>query len=141
MAFRDRLREILRIKETPHRIAMSFSTGVFIGMSPFLGIHTILGVIVAWIFRLNTFAIIAGVYVTNPWTIVPIYTFSTFVGIQCLGLQQIIPKIDWSTITFSKFLNELTPFLMPFIVGTLLVGFLSSIITYIIIYNTVKKVH
>ncbi len=94
---------------------MSFSTGVFIGMSPFLGIHTILGVIVAWLFRLNTFAIITGVYITNPWTIVPIYTFSTWVGVQCLGLQQIIPKIDWSTITFSKFLNELTPLLMPFI--------------------------
>ncbi|MDH5203066.1 MAG: DUF2062 domain-containing protein [Nitrospirota bacterium] len=140
MAFRDRLREILKIKETPHRIALSFSTGVFIGMSPFLGIHTILGVIVAWLFKLNTFAIIAGVYVTNPWTIVPIYTFSTWVGVQCFGVKQIIPKIDWSTITFSKFINDLSPLLMPFIFGTLLIGLLSGIVSYLIIYRTIKRI-
>lgn len=141
LAFRDRLREILKIKESPHRIAIAFSTGVFIGMSPFLGIHTVLGIAVAWIFRLNRLATIVGVYVTNPWTIVPIYAFGTWVGAKCLGMKQIIPGIDWSNITFSHFLNDLRPLLMPFIFGTLLTGFLSGIISYFIIYRVVERAH
>ncbi|MEW6162564.1 MAG: DUF2062 domain-containing protein [Nitrospirota bacterium] len=141
MTFRDRLREIVKIRESPHRIALAFSSGVFIGMSPLLGLHTLLGVAVAWLFRLNTFAVIAGVYITNPWTIVPIYTFSTWVGAQCLGTKWIIPKVDWSNITFSHLLNNLKPLLLPFIFGTLLVGFLTAIISYIIIYRAMKKAH
>ena len=139
MAFKDRIRDVIKLKESPHRIALAFSTGVFIGMSPLLGLHTILGVTSAWLFRLNTFAIIAGVYVMNPWTIVPIYAFSTWLGAQCLGLEQMIPEIDWSNVTFSHLLNELKPLLMPFIFGSLLIGSVTSVITYIIIYMAAKK--
>ncbi len=117
---------------------MAFSVGIFIGMSPFLGIHTLLGVIVAWAFRLNTFAIITGLYITNPLTVVPIYTFSTWIGAECLGREQIIPRLDWTNITFSHLLDSLKPLLVPFIFGTLLVGFFTAIISYIIIYKVTK---
>ncbi len=141
MAFRDRIKDVIKLKESPHRIALAFATGVFIGMSPLLGLHTLLGFVVAWIFRLNPFALLAGVYITNPWTIVPIYTFSTYVGAQCLGIEQIIPKIDWSDISFNYLLNNLEPLMMPFIVGTLMMGTLTSVISYIIIYKAAKKIH
>ena len=141
MAFRDRIKSVIKLKESPHRVAIAFATGVFIGMSPLIGLHTILGFAIAWIFRLNPFALLAGVYITNPWTIVPIYTFSTWVGTQCLGIEQLIPEIDWSNITFSYLLNELEPLLMPFIFGSLLIGSLTSILSYIIIYLAAKKAH
>lgn len=131
MAFRDRIRDVIKLKESPHRIALAFSTGVFIGISPLVGLHTILGVTVAWLSRLNTFAIMTGVYVTNPWTIVPIYAFSTWLGAECLGIEQLIPNIDLSNGTFSHLLNELKPLLMPFIFGSLLIGSVTSVITYI----------
>ena len=67
-------------------IALAFSVGIFVGMSPLFGIHTILGLILAWIFSLNKFVTIVGVYITNPWTIVPIYTFATWFGGKLLGL-------------------------------------------------------
>ncbi len=141
MAFRDRLREVIKLRESPHKVALAFATGVFIGMSPLLGFHTLLGFAVVWIFRLNPFATLAGVYITNPWTIVPIYTFSTWVGTQCLGIEQMIPEIDWSNFTFINLLDDLEPLLMPFILGTLLIGSITSIICYIIIYMAAKKVH
>lgn len=139
MAFIDRIKDIVKLKESPHKVALAFSTGVFIGMSPLLGLHTILGVTAAWLFRLNTFAIIAGVYVTNPWTIVPIYAFSTWLGAQCLGIKQLIPDIDWPNITFSCILSSLEHLLMPFLFGTFLVGSLTSVISYVIIYRAIKK--
>ena len=141
MAFRDRLREVIKLRESPHKVALAFATGVFIGMSPLLGLHTLLGFVVAWIFRLNPFALLAGVYITNPWTVVPIYTFSTYVGAQCLGIEQIIPKIDWSDITFINLMNDLEPLLMPFIFGTLLTGSITAIISYFIIYAAAKRAH
>jgi uncharacterized protein (DUF2062 family) len=139
LVFIDRLRDVIKLKESPHKIALAFSTGVFIGISPLLGLHTILGVTAAWLFRLNTFAIIAGVYVMNPWTIVPIYAFSTWLGAQCLGLEQMIPEIDWSNVTFSDILSSLEHLLVPFLFGTFLMGFITSFISYIIIYRVIKR--
>jgi uncharacterized protein (DUF2062 family) len=136
--FRDRLRDVVRLRESPHRIALAFSTGVFIGMSPLLGLHTLLGVSAAWLFRLNTFAIIAGVHILNLWTIVPLYSFSIWVGAKCLGIKHIIPKIDWSNITFSRFLNSFEHLIIPFIFGTFLVSLVSAVISYIVIYRAAK---
>jgi len=110
-------------------------------MSPVLGLHTILGVTAAWLFRLNTFAIIAGVYVMNLWTIVPIYAFSTWLGAQCLGLEQMIPEIDWSNVTFSYILSSLEHLLVPFLFGAFLMGSITSFISYIIIYRAIKRVN
>jgi len=141
LAFRDRIRDVIKLKESPHRIALAFSTGVFIGMSPLLGMHTILGVTSAWLFRLNTFAIIAGVYVTNPWTIVPIYAFSIWLGAKCLGLEQMIPEIDWSNVTFSYIFSSLEHLLVPFLFGIFLMGSITSFISYIIIYRAIKRVN
>lgn len=141
MEFRDRLRNILTVKDSPHRLAMAFSIGIFIGMSPLFGLHTILGIALAWLFRLNRIVTITGVFVTNPWTIVPIYTFSTFIGAKCLGIKQMLPEIDWAHITFSRFVHELKPLLIPFVFGTLLIGFISAVISYFIIYHAVKKAH
>jgi uncharacterized protein (DUF2062 family) len=139
LVFIDRIKDIVKLKESPHRVALAFSTGVFIGMSPMLGLHTVLGVLAAWLFRLNTFAIIAGVYVTNLWTIVPIYAFSTWLGTQCLGINLLISDIDWSNVTFNNVLSSFEHLLLPFIFGSLLIGSITSIFSYIIIYMAAKK--
>lgn len=139
MAIREKLRLILSIKESPVRLSLSFAIGVFIGMSPFLGIHTILGIICAYLFRLNKFVTIIGVYITNPWTIIPIYTFSTFVGARLMGMDKILPSVNWKDITLSRLISELGPLLKPFIVGTLFIGLLSSVISYIILYHLIRK--
>jgi hypothetical protein len=130
---------LFRIKDTPHRISLAFSLGVFIGMSPLIGIHTALGILVASLFKLNRLAMIVGVYVTNPWTIVPIYTFSTWVGAKCLGIDRIFPDIDWHHITVHALLNDLSPLLVPFVAGSFLIGTISSIMSYLIIISIVKK--
>lgn len=139
MAIREKLRLILTVRESPVMISLSFAIGVFIGMSPFLGIHTILGIICAYLFRLNKFVTIIGVYITNPWTIIPIYTFSTWFGAKILGVERVIPSIDWERITLSRLLSELGPLLKPFVIGTLFVGFISALISFVIIYYLVRK--
>jgi uncharacterized protein (DUF2062 family) len=130
---------ILNVKDTPHRISIAFALGIFIGMSPLFGIHTLLGLALAYVFRLNKLVTIVGVYITNPWTIIPIYTFSTWIGAKCIGMNRILPDIDWRNITFSTVMKDLGPLLMPFIVGTVLISILSSALSYIIIYHLLKR--
>ncbi len=138
MQFRERLRQVLVIKESPHRIALAFAVGIFIGMSPRLGVPTVLGLAVAWIFKLNRLVTLVGVYVTNPWTIVPIYTFGTWVGAKVLRIDDIIPDIDWTNVTFVGIFRDFSPLILPFITGTTLLGVISAIISYAAIYRMVK---
>ena len=118
---------------------MAFALGIFIGMSPLFGIHTLLGLLFAYLFRLNKLTTIVGVYITNPWTIIPIYTLSTWVGARCLGVNKLLPDIDWRHVTFRALMNDFSPLLMPFIVGTAIMSVFSAVISYIIIYHLVRK--
>ncbi len=137
MHFKDRLREVLSVNEPPQKVAMAFAVGVFVGMSPLLGLHTVLGILLAWQLRLNKLVTLIGVYVTNPWTIVPIYTFGTWLGAKVLGISHIMPTIDWQHITCRILFNEFRHLLMPFIIGSTLVGVVSAVAGYILIYRAV----
>ncbi len=139
MLFKERLREILAVKEPPHKVATAFSVGIFIGMSPLIGFHTLLGIFLAWQLKLNKLVTLVGVYVTNPWTIVPIYTFGTWVGTKMLGVERFIPPMDWSHMTLKLLLQEFEYLLIPFIVGSTVVGVVAAVISYVLIYWAVKR--
>ena len=139
MHIKDRLRQVISVNEPPHKIATAFAVGIFVGMSPLLGVHTLLGILLAWQLKLNKLVTLIGVYVTNPWTIVPIYTFGTWVGVKIMRAEHVIPPMDWSHMTFSILINEFKHLLVPFIVGTTLIGTLSAVVSYFVIYRTVKR--
>ncbi len=141
MGYRDKFRSIFHVKDTPHKIAVSFAIGIFWGLSPLLGLHTLGAFVTAWLFGLNRFITIFGAYITNPWTIVPIYTLSLWIGIKIVGMKGLLPVIDWDKITFTYFWSEIKGLLLPFIVGTLFVGIISAVISYIIVYQLVTKYH
>jgi len=136
---KEKLRALLAIKDKPHHVAMSFSVGVFIGMSPLLGLHTIIGLVCAYLFRMNKFVTITGVYVTNPWTIIPIYSFGTWSGMKIMGVEGFISDINWKALGFSNVLTELETLFWPFIVGTFFIGTISAVLSYITIYYIIKK--
>ncbi|HSR68594.1 MAG TPA: DUF2062 domain-containing protein [Acidobacteriota bacterium] len=82
---RKQLRKLLGLGESPRRTALAYAVGVFLGFSPFLGLHTILGLLIAFFFRLNRVAILLGVYTNNPWWMVPYYAFAAWFGYLLLG--------------------------------------------------------
>lgn len=145
-SFKDKFRSIFHVKDTPHRIAMAFAVGVFLGISPFLGLHYIGGFFVAWLVRLNKLVTMLGVSVNNPWTIVPLSSFCVWTGAKLIGIKQILPEVEWESVTlmnilgkFSDFHNfiemvkQLWPLIASFFVGSLLIGFISAIASYFII--------
>jgi uncharacterized protein len=83
---RAALRRLLALDEPPERTALAFSVGVLIAFSPFLGLHTLIATLLAFIFRFNKVAIYAGTFVNNPFlTLAPIVVASYSVGAFILG--------------------------------------------------------
>jgi uncharacterized protein (DUF2062 family) len=90
--FRKTFRRLLAIDDPPERTALAFSIGVFIAFSPFLGLHTIIATVIAFLFRFNKVAIYTGTFVNNPFfTLVPIIIGSYAVGAFLLGRPLRIP--------------------------------------------------
>lgn len=144
--FRDKFRAVFQVKDTPHRIALAFALGVFMGVSPFIGLHYLGGFLAAWLFRLNKLITLIGVSVNNPWTIVPISSFSVWVGAKLIGVKQVLPEVDWGNITITKIISkftdmdkfismmkELMPLIASFFVGSFVICIFFAIASYFII--------
>lgn len=81
------LEQLLHTHDTPQRTAFAFALGVFLGFSPFLGLHAILGLLLAFLFGLNRVAVILGVYSNLPWILPAYYTATTIAGAKLLGID------------------------------------------------------
>ena len=84
---RHALDQLLHTHDTPRRTAAAFALGVFLGFSPLLGLHTVLGLALAFAFRLNRVAVLIGVYSNLPWILPPYYAMATIVGAAILGVS------------------------------------------------------
>ena len=90
---RATLRRLLALDDPPERTALAFAVGVFIAFSPFLGLHTILATLLAFLFRFNKIAIYTGTFVNNPFlTLVPIIVAYYAVGAFLLGRPVGLPR-------------------------------------------------
>jgi len=83
---RHALDQLLHTHDTPRRTAGAFALGVFLGFSPLLGLHTILGLGLAFALRLNRIAVLIGVYANLPWMMPPYYAMATVAGAAILGV-------------------------------------------------------
>lgn len=154
--FKYKLKSVFLVKDSPHHIAMAFAMGVFIGISPFLGLHYIGAFCLAWLFRLNKFVALVGVTVNNPWTIVPISSFCAWFGARLIGINQVLPEVDWKGITLMKIagwlknlvtdfdniimlVRELMPLIKSFFVGSLVIGAVSAVASYFIIQHLAAR--
>lgn len=76
---------LARLKGSPYSLAAGFAFGAAISFSPFVGLHFILGGLLAWIFRASILASALGTAIGNPWTFPFIWTMLYQVGLWILG--------------------------------------------------------
>jgi len=119
---------LLHIEDTPERTAAAFALGVFFGFSPFLGLHTALGIIAAFLLNLNRVAVLLGVYSNLPWIIAPYYAFATMAGARITGhklppglrsqLGALFELTVFGTEFWHRLITILKPLLWPYTVGS-----------------------
>jgi len=134
------LDSLLHIDDTPQRTAAAFALGVFFGFSPFLGFHTILGVVFAFLLNLNRVAVLLGVYSNLPWIIAPYYATVTLAGAKLTGHRpppgfksQIGSLFDLSLYHaefWSRLMTILKPLLVPYAVGSMLAAIALGLLAY-----------
>lgn len=132
---RGYLKRLLALNDTPERIALAFAVGVFLSFSPLLGLHTILGICIAFLFGLNRVAILMGLFVNNPWTLVPIYALATYLGGVLIGFPAASPLngLPWSQLWSSGFWSQIFrhwPWILPMFLGSTILAFLCAAIAY-----------
>ncbi len=121
---------LLHIDDTPRRTAAAFALGVFFGFSPFLGFHTILGIVFAFLLNLNRVAVLLGVYSNLPWVIAPYYAVTTTLGAMMTGdpvppgFRTRIASLFELSLYHGEFWRELgrvlQPLLWPYAVGSMI---------------------
>lgn len=129
---------IIGINEPPIKVAFSFAVGTFIGFTPFLGFQIMIAIALSWIFRLTKFPVITAVFVTNPLTIVPIYSFNLWVGLKVTHSSLAFSDVDFANVTWESFFGELGNMLWPFLVGCSLVGLAAAVIGFFIVLYAFK---
>lgn len=120
--WRERLAHLLHTHDTPTRTAAAFALGVFLGFSPFLGLHALLGIAFAFAFNLNRVAVLLGVFSNLPWILPAYYTAATLAGATVLGAEvppEVITRLrEGSWLEFRELAAALRPLALSFIVGS-----------------------
>jgi uncharacterized protein (DUF2062 family) len=137
---------LLHADDPPHRLALGAAIGMFVAITPTVGVQMFLVVFLAWLLRANKAAGLPMVWVTNPATAVPIYYPCYRIGRFLLQWPP-IPAAWWSDLAYppdawgpalafywAKFLE----IAFPLWLGCTLVGLVSGWITYRVIYRLVS---
>ncbi len=138
--FRSTFRRLLALDDPPERTALAFAIGVFIAFSPFLGLHTILATLIAFLFRFNKVAIYSGTFINNPiLTLVPIIIASYAVGAFVLGRPLQIPPEGVALLKdphlltadyYRKLFHESWQIVWPFAIGGMILSVVCSVTAY-----------
>jgi uncharacterized protein (DUF2062 family) len=137
------LRRLFALNDTPERVARAFALGVFLAFSPLLGLHAFLGLIIAFFFGLNRLALLLGVFINNPWTLVPIYTAGTFLGGLLIGFppRPALPSFGWQALWSGDFWLQLAGqwhLLKPMFLGSSILSVFVAALAYVIVLHLLK---
>jgi uncharacterized protein len=73
------------IEDSPHRIALGLAIGLWLAWTPTVGLQTLLVLPIVWAMRANTLAALIGIYLSNPFTFLPMYWVEYELGAMFLS--------------------------------------------------------
>ena len=120
--------EILGSNESPLKSAQAMALGVFIGLTPLWGFHTILVLSLAVLFKLNKVISFAFTNVSFP----PFIPFTVYASIM-IGTQVLGEPTDYSFADFEQNF-EFVKSLKTYVVGSFILAFVASIIVGLVSY-------
>jgi uncharacterized protein len=155
--FRERVTAVFHLDEEPSRLAMGMAVGVFIGITPLYGFHTLLALAVAFVFRLNKAATITGTWLNLPWFAPFVYGFSLKLGEAILSgnfrlsrmsvseLAEVAGSYLWANpyehagYFWQLLWDMLFVASKPLFVGTTVVGLVLAVVTYVVTLEAVRE--
>ncbi len=130
----------VRLRGTPHQISLGLSLGILVGMTPFLGAHTVIAVFLASLFKWSKITATIGVMITNPFTAPLIYPITYKLGNKVTGLSD---PSQWARIFepggVIALMKSSPLIIVDLNVGGMIVGIPLAVITYYFALNAVSR--
>ncbi len=130
----------VKIRGGPREIALGFALGIFIGMTPTMGIQMPIAVFLAAIFKCSKISAPSGVWITNPFTAPFVYGITYILGANLLGLKATMTlpqELTWSIV--KEMLKNAPVIFGALTVGGVLVGLPLAVLGYYLSFAAVKK--
>lgn len=138
---KNHFRKIIKIKKSPHSIALGFAIGTFISILPTPGLNILIGLLVVLVYKnVNKFSLFGAIVFWNTLTMAPIYFLSYKVGNLFFGSA---PVVNYNL----AILNKIYYFSRRFLVGSFIMAVFVSSASYVLIrlflinyHNKTKKI-
>ena len=130
----------IRIRGAPREVALGFALGIFVGMTPTVGVQTPLAIFLAALFKWSKLASAIGVWISNPLTVPIIYGVTYVTGAKLLNLEPVVNmplSPTWSTL--KAMLQKAPQAFGAMTVGGIIIGIPLAIISYYLSYIAVDK--
>ncbi|MBI9076423.1 MAG: DUF2062 domain-containing protein [Desulfatibacillum sp.] len=130
----------LAIRGTPRELALGLALGVFVGMSPFMGVHTAIAVLLAAIFKWSKISSAVGVQISNFATAPFVYWFTYHVG-KFFWAAKVPFRApgEFNLNGLLAMLSQTPEMIWILTVGGLITGIPLAFITYWITFNAVTR--
>ena len=130
---------LLRLKGQPGEVAGGLAIGVFVGMTPTVPLHTVLAVLMAWIFKKSKLAAALGVWVANPFFLPFIYFLDYKIGQLLTGIQA--PTLAISNFSIANLIDLGWKVSIPLFFGGAITGLVCAIPSYFISKRLILLYH
>ena len=145
-----------RIPDTPHKISLGMSCGIFASFTPLFGLHFLIAGLLSYVLRANVLASLIGTFIGNPLTFPIITVFNLKLGEWILGSNEYSSGdggkifegfLDFIFLIYKSLFTEgsigensvprMNEFLygvfIPYSLGGLILGILIAIISYFLL--------
>ncbi len=123
---------VVRIPGSSYSVASGLAFGAAVSFTPFIGLHFLISMGLAWLFRANVVAAAIGTVVGNPWTFPFIWVVVYQTGILMLGAESAtdITEVLRNFKLFDNPYTTLKPVLLPLILGSIPYVIISWVAVY-----------
>ncbi len=145
-----------RIPDTPHKISLGMSCGIFASFTPLFGLHFLIAGLLSYLLRANVLASLIGTFVGNPITFPIITVFNLKLGEWILGSSEYSSGdggkifegfLDFIFLIYKSFFTEgsigennvprinefLNGVFIPYSLGGLILGIFIAVISYFLL--------
>jgi hypothetical protein len=130
----------IRIRGNPREVALGFALGVFIGMTPTMGVQTPIAIFFAALCGWSKLSAAVGVWISNPLTAPVIYGVTYITGAKMMNMAPVfnLPlSPTWSTL--KAMLMKAPQALGAMTVGGIVIGLPLAVLAYYLAYGAVEK--
>lgn len=131
--------KVMRIGGSPHAVAAGIAVGVLSAWTPFLGLHVLFAIPIAWLLGGSMVAAAIGTTFANPVTCPIIWPLTWELGQVILGGEPTSRHIDLAALFSHLDMSQLWgPVLEPMLIGSLPPGLVCALFFYAVTYFAVR---